>query len=207
MRISDMQPSRYALSLVSCLGLLLLLAGCRPRSLRPADLLFHVACEGNAITDVTPGMIDHVAIVLSADSVVEAVPDGGVRVTSVADLLRQDGRYLQARVEGVDAERTLAGALRYLGQSYDSLYLPDNAEIYCSELVQFSFVDRQGNRLFQPIPMSFRDSTGEITPYWTDFYRRNDMAVPDSLPGTNPSELSQRRIVRILGDAEVSLSD
>jgi hypothetical protein len=29
------------------------------------DLLFHVTKTGNAITDVTPGMIDHVAIVIS----------------------------------------------------------------------------------------------------------------------------------------------
>ena len=48
------------------------LVGCRS-ALRPADLLFHVSEVENAITAVTPAMIDHVAIVVSRDSVIEAV--------------------------------------------------------------------------------------------------------------------------------------
>ena len=51
------------------------LVGCRS-SLRPADLLFHVSEVENAITAVTPAMIDHVAIVVSRDSVIEAVEKG-----------------------------------------------------------------------------------------------------------------------------------
>ena len=44
----------------------LLLTSCSS-SLHVGDLLFHVVEKGNAITDVTPGMIDHVAIVISKD--------------------------------------------------------------------------------------------------------------------------------------------
>jgi len=44
----------------------LLLTSCSS-SLHVGDLLFHVTKTGNAITDVTPGMIDHVAIVISKD--------------------------------------------------------------------------------------------------------------------------------------------
>lgn len=47
------------------LSAVILLSSCQ--SLSMGDLLFHVVEKGNAITDVTPGMIDHVAIVISKD--------------------------------------------------------------------------------------------------------------------------------------------
>lgn len=180
-----------------CLLLLILLTSCS--SLQPGDLLFHVANSRNAITDVTPGMIDHVAIVIPGDSVIEAVPRGGVRTTPLDTLRRQEGYYMIGKVRGVDRSASIANARRYLGQAYDHFFLADNKDIYCSELVQFSFVDRHGQRLFAPIPMSFHDSTGQITPYWQQFYQRHDMQVPESMPGTNPGELSQRALVHIKG--------
>ncbi len=75
--------------------------------------------------------------------------------------------------------------------------MPDNDDIYCSELVQFAFVDRKGQRIFQPIPMSFHNDEGQITDYWKTFYARHNMEVPEGWPGTNPSEMSQRKEVRI----------
>lgn len=176
--------------------LLFTLVGCSP--LHTGDLLFHVASQGNAITDVTPGMIDHVAIVMSHDSVIEAVGKG-VKTTPIDSLRQQDGYYLMARVKGADSKQSLRNALQYLGRPYDRLYLPDNDAIYCSELVQLSFVDKHGKRLFSPIPMSFHDATGHITDYWIQFYAKHNMEVPEGELGTNPGELSQRREIRIKG--------
>ena len=62
--------------------LIILLVSCHTTAIHPGDLLFHVSSEANAITDVTPGMIDHVAIALSKDSVIEAI-GRGVVVTPV----------------------------------------------------------------------------------------------------------------------------
>ena len=176
--------------------LLFTLIGCSP--LHTGDLLFHVVSQGNAITDVTPGMIDHVAIVMSRDSVIEAVGKG-VKMTPIDSLRQQDGYYLMARVKGADSKQSLRNALQYLGRPYDRLYLPDNDAIYCSELVQLSFVDKHGKRLFSPIPMSFHDATGRITDYWRQFYAKHQLEVPEGEPGTNPGELSQRREIRIKG--------
>ena len=176
--------------------LLFTLVGCSP--LHTGDLLFHVASQGNAITDVTPGMIDHVAIVMSRDSVIEAIGKG-VKTTPIDSLRQQDGYYLMARVKGADSKQSLRNALQYLGRPYDRLYLPDNDAIYCSELVQLSFVDKHGKRLFSPIPMSFHDATGHITDYWIQFYAKHNMEVPEGELGTNPGELSQRREIRIKG--------
>ena len=97
------------------------------------------------------------------------------------------------------SKQSIANAKHYLGRPYDRLYLPDNDAIYCSELVQFSFVNKHGKRLFAPIPMSFHDASGRITDYWIQFYAKHNMEVPEGEPGTNPGELSQRKEIRIKG--------
>lgn len=168
------------------------------QSLRQGDLLFHVPLQGNAITEVTPAMIDHVAIVLSPDSIIEAV-SRGVVVTSLDSLRCQQGYYLRCRVKNADYRRSVENARQYLGQVYDEVYLPNNDAIYCSELVQLSYVDKHGRPLFLPVPMSFHDSSGVVTSYWQQFYADRHMTVPEGQPGTNPAELSQRSCVRKMG--------
>jgi hypothetical protein len=178
------------------LSCIVLLASCQ--SLNTGDLLFHVVEKGNAITDVTPGMIDHVAIVLSKDSVIEAV-GSGVKTTPLDSLRQQEGYYIIGKVQGADPTLSIANARCYIGRPYDRLYLPDNDAIYCSELVLFSMVDKEGHRLLSPIPMSFHDASGRITPYWKQFYKEQGMEVPEGWPGSNPGELSKRSEVRIKG--------
>ena len=175
----------------------LLLTSCSS-SLHVGDLLFHVTKTGNAITDVTPGMIDHVAIVLSRDSVIEAV-GAGVRTTPLDSLRSQEGYYIIGKVRRADPTLSVINARYFLGRPYDRFYLPDNEAIYCSELVLFSMVDHRGNHLLQPVPMSFHDASGHITPYWQQFYKEHGMEVPEGWPGSNPGELSQRQEVRIKG--------
>lgn len=162
------------------------------------DLLFHVTSNANVITEVTPGMIDHVAIYLGGDSVLEAV-SRGVVITPLDSLRAQEGHYLVGRVAHYSRRRSISNALQLLGRPYDFLYLHDNEAIYCSELVQQNYVDRKGQLVFEPIPMSFHDASGRITDYWTEFYKRHQMDVPEGQPGTNPGELSQRENVRIKG--------
>ena len=168
--------------------------------LKKGDLLFHVPTKSNAITDVTPGMTDHVAIFLGGDSVVEAV-GRGVVITLLDSLCRQEGFYFIGRIHKrkFNRKKSLRNALSYVGRQYDWLYLSDNDDIYCSELVTISYVDRKGKPLFALIPMSFHDASGRITEYWQEFYKRHNMEVPEGQPGSNPAELSQRPIIRIIG--------
>ena len=168
------------------------------QQLREGDLLFHVVEKGNAITDVTPGMIDHVAIYLGDHRVVEAV-SRGVVVTPLDSLVSQQGHYVVGRVRQVDAKASISGAMSYLGRAYDWVYLYDNDEIYCSELVEHAYVDKRGRKIFIPIPMTFHDSTGLVTPYWEKYYYDRHMAVPVGPPGTNPGEMSARPCVKLLG--------
>ena len=65
------------------------------------------------------------------------------------------------------------------------------------KLVVMSIVDSEGRRLLGQVPMTFRDSTGRIGSYWQQLYSRHGMRVPEGAPGSNPSELAQRKGVII----------
>ena len=221
--------------------LLVVVLGCSDErvsvsDLRGGDLLFVVNGQGNNITDVTDGVdglgIDHIAV-FSDGNVVEAIPEYGV-VENPLDsfLIRLSDResVLVGRIEGVDVEESVANARKFLGRPYDDIFMPSDSAIYCSELVQKSFVfkDRLKERdhnvkgmavvrddvkdmnpkvtgsgdkhfVFGTIPMSFHDSAGRVTEFWTKFYEVRGLTVPEGEPGTNPGQLSRDPNVKILG--------
>lgn len=160
--------------------------------------MFHINEQGNHITEVTDGSADHVAIYLGGDSVLEAVPAAGVVLTPLSTLLsREKGYYVAGRVRNTDVEASLGNAMQYAGLPYDSLYLQGNSAIYCSELVELSFVDKNGGKLFSTIPMSFHNTEGKITEYWTKLYSSHGMTVPEGAPGTNPNDMMRSSCVII----------
>lgn len=221
--------------------LLVVVLGCSDErvsvsDLRGGDLLFVVNGQGNNITDVTDGVdglgIDHIAV-FSDGNVIEAIPEYGV-VENPLDsfLVRLSDResVLVGRIEGLDVEESVTNARKFLGRPYDDIFMPSDSAIYCSELVQKSFVfkDRLKERdhnvkgmavvrddvkdmnpkvtgsgdkhfVFGTIPMSFHDSTGNVTEFWAKFYSARGLAVPEGEPGTNPGQLSRDPNVRILG--------
>ena len=98
-------------------------------------------------------------------------------------------------MKGANRRRSVENARQYIGLPYDSLYLPGAEAVYCSELVLLSYIDRQGQQLFLPVPMTFRDSTGQIPMFWQQLYRRHQIPVPEGEPGSNPGELAKRKNV------------
>lgn len=187
-----MRPHLRVLYVCVCASL----ASCT--TLRRGDLLFHITEQENHITGVTGGNADHVAIFLGGDSVLEAVPRLGVGITRLNHLLtREQGMYLVGRVRNADVEGSLSRAMTYIGQAYDSLYLPNDDAIYCSELVELAYYDKYGHKIFHTTPMSFHDSSGQITDYWKQFYGRQNMDVPEGEAGTNPSNILKSRHVKI----------
>lgn len=211
--------------------LLVVVLGCSDErvsvsDLRGGDLLFVVNGQGNNITDVTDGVdglgIDHIAV-FSDGNVIEAIPKYGV-VENPLDsfLVRLSDResVLVGRIEGLDVEESVTNARKFLGKPYDDIFMPSDSAIYCSELVQKSFVfkdvlkERDQNVkevdskatgsgtkhfVFGTIPMSFHDSTGNVTEFWAKFYSARGLAVPEGEPGTNPGQLSRDPNVKILG--------
>lgn len=211
--------------------LLVVVLGCSDErvsvsDLRGGDLLFVLNGQGNNITDVTDGVdglgIDHIAV-FSDGNVIEAIPEYGV-VENPLDsfLVRLSDResVLVGRIEGLDVEESVTNARKFLGKPYDDIFMPSDSAIYCSELVQKSFVFKDGLKerdqnvkevdskatgsgtkhfVFGTIPMSFHDSTGNVTEFWAKFYSARGLAVPEGEPGTNPGQLSRDPNVKILG--------
>ena len=177
------------------------------------DLLFVVGEESSefseAITKSTAHhemlKYDHVAIVdVVGDSacVVEASSRGGVVVTPWNEFMESakmaDGRVgvVVKRVNvAVDVDAAVKIARAHLGEEYDWSFRSDNGKMYCSELVYESYLDNNGQHLFDANPMSFRDAEGNLPQFWIDLYSRLGEEVPEGVDGTNPTEMSQSPIL------------
>jgi len=176
-------------------------------TLHEGDLLFCCTDSANAITDVTNGVsglsIDHVAIVHHIGEftyVIEAIKPA-VCLTPIDTFMLHNPHVVVGRVNVQwDTNASVRHALNYVGKPYDDVFLPGDSALYCSELVQLCYVDQRQQLVFGTIPMSFHDASGQITPYWREFYQSRGMTVPEGRPGTNPGELSQREQVTIVGE-------
>ena len=165
-------------------------------SLCEGDLLFCAQEKGNNITDVTQGVggmkIDHVAIFHRQGGrtfALEAI-HSGVGLTPIDSFMARRDVVLAARLrDTLGVARSVERALRFIGRPYDFNFMPDDSAFYCSELVQKCYRDSCGELIFKPIPMSFHDQSGRITPYWHDYYARQGLQVPEGEPGSNPGDL------------------
>ena len=175
-------------------------------SLAEGDLLFCVSKRGNDITAVTEGLegrsIDHVAIVHRDGKRVFALEaiHKGVRLTPIDSFMkRRDSLVVHARLRDTTGVCfSVRRALRWLGRPYDFFFMPDDSAFYCSELVQKSYRDANGQLIFKPIPMSFHDKTGRVTKHWRDYYAANGLTVPEGEPGSNPGALSRSDKIVVL---------
>lgn len=174
-------------------------------NLMEGDLLFCAQTKDNNITDVTQGVsglkIDHVAIfhrVGKRAYALEAIHKG-VCLTPIDSFMARRERVLAARLKDtVGVAQSVDRALKFLGKPYDFNFMPDDSAFYCSELVQKSYRYKNGELVFKPIPMSFHDKTGKITKYWTDYYARQGLPVPEGEPGSNPGDLSRSEAIKII---------
>ncbi len=174
------------------------------------DLLFaYSTTTGKAISDATVHdttalPIYHVAIATWVDSKLYALEaiDEGVLLTPFEDFKQRTiskGGVLIGRLKDRSGvEQSVSNAMEHLGKPYDDLYMIDTQEIYCSELVQLSYVNGKGQRIFPLINMSFHDNKGHILDYWREHYAKHGMTVPEGALGTNPAQIAQDPAVEIL---------
>lgn len=209
--------------LITLITLIMLTSALIPNSrnnLRNGDLLFNITDTTSAsdfakgIVGSTKGIdkaqVSHVAILCHEPEgwmVLEATGKHGVWMTPLDDYLAEADKdangnpmVLVGRVkDDVDINQSITNAKAFIGCKYDFTFDPSDDEMYCSELVQKSYVDTSGNLIFNPIPMSFHDEEGRILPYWIHYYLERDLDVPEGEPGSNPGALSRDEKVEIIG--------
>lgn len=196
--------------------ILFLAIGCGSRKdgLRSGDLIFvglPVAYDAEtgtmdaAITSATgeEGAVNliHVAIAeVQGDSVwiIDATIAHGVDRhpldTFLTDFTLRDGSYpefIVKRVKGIDADAAVERAKSFCGRAYDLRFLPDNDDLYCTELVQMSYLDKSGKPVFESEPMNWLAADGTMPAYWEWLFGQLGMDVPQGLPGTNPQRMAQ----------------
>lgn len=200
------------------IAIFMVMTAAAQKNLKNGDLLFNVTDTTSAsdfaksIVGSTKGVnmaqVCHVAIVCKEHNgwfVLEATSKHGVWMCPLESYLEDadkdaDGNPLvfAGRVSGnVDIETSINNAKRFIGRKYDFTFDPSDDEMYCSELVQKSYVDKKGKLIFEPIPMSFHDDEGRILPYWIDYYLKRDLDVPEGEPGSNPGAISRNGRVRV----------
>ena len=86
-----------------------------------------------------------------------------------------------------------------LGKPYDYVFLPDNDDYYCSEIIYLAFLRRNGKPIFKASPMSFKDKrTGETSPLWVKHFERYKTPIPEGVPGTSPGEMSRSKAIKLV---------
>ncbi len=198
---------------VLLLGMLLLLAACTRVRLQEGDLIFQANDPGGftgAIEHVTGGVWSHVGIVdvrPEGISILEATTERGVVRTSLEDFLASSAHDAQGRplvkvfrLSCPDAARLGRAAVRraetWLGRPYDFAFAEGMEAVYCSELVHASFLQDDGTPVFSARPMTFKGPEGETDPYWTEYYARLGVPIPEGEPGTNPNDLSRDPVLQ-----------
>ena len=96
---------------------------------------------------------------------------------------------MRVSAAGFDSHKSIKAVLSHIGEEYDWQYLPDNGKSYCSELVQESYQDKDGNLIFEAAPMNFLDSDGNLPDFWKNVFD-GKTAVPQGVPGSNPNMLA-----------------
>lgn len=168
------------------------------------DLLFFKSSKKNAITDVTTGIdnleISHVGIYHKQDDIAYCLEatHKGVVLTPLDSLFTRKKEILVGRVENANIKESVDNALRYLGRPYDYYFDSGDSAIYCSELIQISYINKEGKQIFGTIPMSFHDDKGNITEFWKKHYAKIGRTVPEGAPGSNPGEMSRRTDIKVM---------
>ncbi len=209
---------RLIILLAATLALSTAAAQSRP-TLRNGDLLFQASepdeFTGSVKTSYAAGLdsvaYSHVGIVAiegSDTTVIQAVFRGVVEVPLDSFLVHSDRSpdgfpmvvAARLRPDLVQfADSAVIRARRYLGRPYDFVFSPYNDAVYCSELVQLSYLDADGRQLFERYPMSFKNvRTGVIEQPWIDYFHEHGAPIPEGVPGTHPSQISRSPSLRLL---------
>ena len=179
--------------------------------LKSGDLVFVGEGKGEfskAITDSTGKDADsikfvHVGIIEVKEEretfVIEASPENGVRTVELDKFLENSPCVVYKRLlVDFPVNNMLKRAKSHIDEPYDWWYLPDNGKMYCSELVYDSYLDENGNHIFEAQPMNFRAADGSMPDFWIRLFEHLGEEIPEGVDGTNPNDLSKSPLLLTL---------
>ncbi|MTI14196.1 YiiX/YebB-like N1pC/P60 family cysteine hydrolase [Sansalvadorimonas verongulae] len=188
-----------------------------PCSPLPGDLLFlhtrdepRMAAVSRIFSGVHGFVINHVAMCVEEGELIEAVPPL-VRQVALTDFLQKahldeqgQPRVLVCRVKGMEHHNiniAVGRIFQHIGKPYNETYMPSEDEWFCSSLVQDAWYHgNNGEHVFPQTPLEFRDpATGEIMPFWEEYYEERGLAVPQGLPGSHPALISRSPNLTVVG--------
>ncbi|HEY0298847.1 MAG TPA: YiiX/YebB-like N1pC/P60 family cysteine hydrolase [Arachidicoccus sp.] len=174
--------------------------------LRNGDLLFVGAQKENlsgAINRVTQRnsnqSYDHIGLLEKDKDSVLFVLDASTKKGSARESLdsfcmreRTDSRVVAVYRLYANYQYAIPSAIirakELLGRPYNWSYVLNENSYYCSDFVERTF--RQ-DTVFHLEPMTFvNPKTGKIDDYWIDFYKKQNMDVPEGKLGCNPNGLA-----------------
>lgn len=107
-------------------------------------------------------------------------------------LYRLEETYQSAIPEAITQSKLL------LGQPYNWSYVLNDSSLYCSDMVERAFRHAQ---IFTLEPMTFiNPETQKPDAFWVDFYKKQNMAVPEGKLGCNPNGLAASDKLQLIGD-------
>lgn len=112
----------------------------------------------------------------------------------LSDFTLRDGTYpafiVKRLKDNSKVQEYVANTRKFIGESYDLHFLPDNGSLYCSELVRDSYVSG-GSYVFDAEPMNFKGPDGEFPVYWQQLFEKIGSPIPQDILGTNPQSMSK----------------
>lgn len=85
----------------------------------------------------------------------------------------------------------------WLGKPYNYSYVLSDEKLYCSDFVQRSFAK---DTVFKLNPMTFiNPQTGKTDEMWIEFYKKQNLEVPEGKPGCNPNGMASSDKIKRMG--------
>lgn len=185
-------------------------------NLQPGDILFQdldcgPACD--AIESVTEGVngwdFSHCGIVAEIDGELQVVEAyGSVQAVPVDSFLARSrdaagkpkvviGRLQENKELAVQSAEL---SKKYIGKAYDKAFTMGDDAYYCSELVYEVYKAANGGKAFFPLnTMTFKEpGTDTFMPFWTEYYHKLGMDIPEGDSGINPGAISRSEHLQII---------
>lgn len=126
--------------------------------------------------------------------------------TFLSDFTLKDGSLPRLEVMRIKdgAKDLVKNAKTFIGEQYDVYFMPDNGVHYCTELVRDSYLDSDGNPIFENSPMNFKDENGEFPIYWQQLFSFLGEPIPQGIDGTNPHDMRQSPLLEYVMDLQVA---